>query len=341
MNSCPSRFAVALALLAVLAAAYSVAAQQTILYSKPVEGKEEKANAFLRDSPSKLQGRAGQYNAPKQLFSLPDEPSLPPPQLSPMPSQSLRDALNKRKNWTLMTPEEIIGLPTPEKILGLPDPTGDDKRTVVENFLRRHDRETAFSATNALRHFDGSLLRNEANPFTAHDPRDPNGDFSKPDARVDTGSRKYFDRLVTSPAEPSFGAGQNADSAWSSAFAQPAPLPKPNVEQIAAMERFRAIMEPSAPPEKTPVATRFSTAPATAANPEQPGLSLFNPLGKSFTSLQSSISRPTGITPLPSLTSPHFQPATPKKPLTQLPPWLSKDPKSLENPFSPFNTRTW
>jgi hypothetical protein len=63
---------------------------------------------------------------------------------------------------------------------------------------------------------------------------------------------------------------------------------------------------------------------------------LVNPLGHSFTPLQSSIGRPTGITPLPGITGPYKIPAPAKSSTqAQLPPWLSDSPQ----PFSPPQRR--
>lgn len=322
MNLRPSRWFVRLALGAAVATAFSAAAQQTILFSKPTENPEDKANSFM-ESGSKLEGRAGEFNAPKQLFNLAPEPSLAPPVQPVLPSQSLKDALNKRKNWTLMTPAEIMGVQTAEQIMGLPDPTGDDKRTPEERFLRRQNLAAAFSATNALRRPETAL-------DAANDP------FAKPDPRLETGSRKYFDRLVNAPADSPFGADPNQEA--TSAFGQLEPLPKPDLAQLAAMERFRALMEPSAPPEKISTVTRFSPAPLP--DPNLQPVPLFNPLGQSYTPLPNSIGRPTGINPLPGLTGSYL--AVPaKKPLVQLPPWLSKEPPPLDGPFGQVNTRTW
>jgi hypothetical protein len=306
-----------------------------------VENPEDKANSFMLEPSSKLQGRAGQFNAPTELFNPEPAPSLPPPEMPTYSSQSLKEALDKRKNWTLMTPEEILGVPTPEKILGLPDPTGDDQRTPEERFLRRQNLAASISATNALRRPDASIFRTDDNPFAPRDPREANDAFAKPDASPVAGSRKYFDRLVNASAGTPFGAEQNKDTAWASAFdQQPAPQLKPNLEQLAAMERFRAMMEPSTPPEKLPAETRFSSARVPVADPNLQPLPIFNPLGQSYPPLQSSINRPTGIMPLPGLTA-NPQSAPPKKPLVQLPPWLSKDPQPPDSPFGPINTRTW
>jgi hypothetical protein len=265
-----------------------------------------------------------------------------------MQSQSLKDELNRRKNWTLMTPEDILGVPTAEKILGLPDPTGDDKRTPEEGYLRRQKLAAGLSSANVLHRLNSSGQRNDANPFAPRDQTDQHGQFDangqavgldgRPDARTDAAARKYFDRLVNAPAASPFGASRNANSTWASAFDQPAPLPKPNLDQIASMERFKAMMEPSSPPEKVTVPTRFSTSPLPTTDPNLQHTPLFNPLGQSYSPLQSSISRPTGITPLPTLSTPNYKPAAPKKSLAELPPWLSKDPQPLNGPF---NTRTW
>jgi len=336
MNLQSSRKLVRVALGAAVATAFSAAAQQTILFSKPTENPEDKANSFMLDSGSKLQGRAGDFNAPKQLFNLAPDQKPGPMVAPPVMSQSLKDALDKRKNWTLMTPQEILGVPTAEKIMGLPDPTGDDKRTPEERFLRRQNLGATLSATNALRRPEAL---DDANPFTSRAAAAANDPFAKPDPRLITGSRKYFDQLINAPADSPFGADQNPDP--TSSFGHLAPLPKPDLAQIAAMDRFRALMEPSAPPEKMTADTRFSTAPVLpAANPNLQPVPLFNPLGQSYTPLQSGIGRPTGILPLPGLTA-SPPPAAPKKPLVQLPPWMSKEPPPLDGPFGQVNTRTW
>ena len=329
MNFCPSRLLAHLAFSGLVITTFSASAQQTIIFSKPAESAEEKANSFMLEPALKLQGRAGQFNAPKQLFDLPSEENQPSALPPPVANQAMRDALNRRKNWTLMTPEEILGVTTVEKIFGLPDPTGDDKRTLEERYLRRHNQAAALSATNALRPSESSLLHPDDSPFAPRDQRNLNGQFSNPGLRPETESRKYFDRLVAAPADSPFSASPNADSAWGRPFTQPSPPPKLNLEQIAARERFSALMEPSAPPEKLSTPTRFAPAPEPAVNSIFQPVSTFNPVGRSAAPLQSGISRPTGILPLPSLTVPYPLPVTPKKSLADLPPWLTDGPQPM------------
>ena len=318
MHLRPSRFLDGCALGAVLWGVLPAAAQQSILFSKPTETAAEKANSFMLEAPSKLQGRAGEFNAPKQLFNFSPEPTPPLPVMPNIPSQSLRDALDKRKNWTLLTPEEILGVPTPEKILGLPAPNNEDNLSPEQRFLSRQDRAVATAATNAQVRSDAALLENEANPFL---PNNRSGQAS----RLGDGPDFHSTPNANLRPDGQTGADQRDISPWTSAFTVPPAAPKPSPEQQAAMERFRALMEPSSPVETTPARPVTSTTPLPDPNLQpQP---LVNPLGHSFTPLQSSIGRPTGIMPLPGITGPYKTPAPSKSSSqAQLPPWLSDSP---------------
>ena len=46
-------------------------------------------------------------------------PAAPRPPISPAQVQAMQRQLDERKNWALLTPEQILGLPTQEKILGI------------------------------------------------------------------------------------------------------------------------------------------------------------------------------------------------------------------------------
>jgi hypothetical protein len=96
------------------------------------------------------------------------------------------------------------------------------------------------------------------------------------------------------------------------------------------MERFRALMEPSPVPEKsaTPV-NNFSAAPTPVRDPFLERQPAFNPAGRQAVAVEDNVSRPTGIQPLPTLTSKPVQ-APAKRPSwqAQLPPWLSDKPQT-------------
>src|SRR5882672_7132159 len=112
--------------IATMATLMPALAQQSIIFSKPAEVSADKANSFMPE-PSHTGPSA--FNAPSPLFGRRPTASfdiLPgaqrPAPISPEQALQWQKFLDKKKNWTLMTPEEILGVPTPEKILGILDP---------------------------------------------------------------------------------------------------------------------------------------------------------------------------------------------------------------------------
>ena len=311
-------------------------AENTIRFSKPVDPElVSHANASvpgLTQRPSV----AGGVSAPSNLFSGPqdDLPQFAPVMMVPQ-TASMKEALNRRDNWTLMTPGEILGVPTAEKILGLPAANGEDKLSPDERFLLRlqRERQTASSALSALRQEDANLLQNgkSANPFGRHDERFP---MTQAEAQAQPGSPKYFRQLLNGvsdmpnagalkPNSP-WGAASAQASPWATEFTQPNQLP-PSPDQLAGMERFRALMEPISPPDKMSAVTRY--APVVDPNMQvQPS---FNPAGRSYEPVRENISRPQGLTPLPGLTGAYSTPVQPAA-QAQVPPWM----QSGAQPFS-------
>jgi hypothetical protein len=134
-----------LALAAGATLALPAAGQQTIQFTKPADqDAASQATAFMPTTSRR--NSASAYNAPTSLFGnntptasfdiLPGAPD-PGPAANPVSAAQWRKFLDGKKNWTLMTPEEILGVPTPEKILGLTDPKEDDKLSLTERFLQR------------------------------------------------------------------------------------------------------------------------------------------------------------------------------------------------------------
>ena len=315
----------------------SVGAQQTIIFSKPAGDVTEKANSFM-PAPTQLRGGAGAFNAPSSVFgglqpagSFDVLPGLRAPvNISPEEAKHWQKILETKKKWTLMTPEEILGVSTAEQILGIPDPKNDEKLSPEDRFLRRQNHEIPSPATNSRP--NAALFRPDSpdNPFRPQTEKDRpfNDRSSNQGDRVEPGSTKYFNQFLQAVPNLPLGSETKAESAWSNPFDRPAPAAKPDLAQEAAMERFRALMVPSSPPDK--IAPRF--APLPAPDPNLQPVPLFNPAGRSFTPIQSGISRPTGIAPLPGITSPYALPTTPRSAgQAQMPPWLSDSPQ----PFSP------
>jgi hypothetical protein len=186
------------------------------------------------------------------------------------------------------------------------------------------------TASNALRRADAdALLWHDDNVFS--DPA--RGVFQNPDdqaalARSLTGlvpgpdrNGKFNSRGNLLPGNLP-GANQTAGSVWVSPFDSPAPLPKPTPEQLAGMDRFRALFDPP-PPEKTPASEGVfgQPAPVPMPDPNLQVLPLANRSGHSFAALQNDIAKPTGLMPLPSVTGP-VTPPKKASPLAQPPPWL-------------------
>jgi hypothetical protein len=331
MGTFAARFFGSLIAVLMMGTAGTLRAQPAIEFTQPKDthnqaGKDDPALAPT----SRQHYSADQFDAPRQLFSISPEPMMAPPAQYGDDDQSWRDALNKRKNWTLMTPQEILGVPTPQKLLGIPDPNDDSKLSPEERFLKRSRQAAQTSATNALRYPDGVLIRGEDNPF---EPRKEGGQFSRTDDPRSSDSTQNFNRLAALMPNRLFSPVAKADTAWSSAFDLPPPQAKPDRDQMAAMDRFHALMDSVTPGEPTATAANAGRSDVPVVDPNLEPVPFFNPLGHTFTPLQSGISKPTGLTPLSGVSAP-AKLSTVTRPAwePQTPPWLSDGPQ-------PFGTQ--
>jgi hypothetical protein len=303
------------------ALAFSARAQQTIIFSKPADVSPDKANSFMQPS----EHHSGDYNAPREFFkdNTPDPSLLPPP-----PPQnndpSVKEALDKRRNWTLLTPEQILGIQTPEEFLHGQNKIhdGEKKLSLEEQFLLRQSRARTASASNSLA-INAPWNRPESeNPFALRTRDDENDPLHQSQKNMTPGSR-YFNQLINAD-NPDAGPDGKPISPWGSAFAQ-SERNKATLEQQAAMERFRALMEPSVPPEKPVVTTRFSLPTATTPDPMIQAAAFVNPAGRAIEPLDNHYSKPTGITPLPAVSTPPSTPVTVRPSWqAQLPPWMTE-----------------
>lgn len=321
----------------VLLAVLPAAAQPNIQFSKPADPElAKKANSFLR-SDAELRRATGGFNAPASLFTLgPGQafdplPGAPaPPPVSPEDAQRWQKFLDGKKNWTLMTPEEILGVPTPEKILGIPDRNGDDKLTLEERFLRRQERLSSAATTNNYRRPDSYLRPDQSDIFRQPGASDP---FARSGANQEAGSSKYLNQLLNAVPDSSVRAKEKPGAAWLNPFDLPPPPPKPTPDQLAGMERFRALMEPAEALEK-PASPARSTLVASAPSPYLEPSPSFNPAGHTFAAPQRNIGKPSGIKPLPGITGPY--PAPRPTGLSKLPPWMSDSATPINLPQRQF-----
>lgn len=317
MHFFPSRLIVLFA----VAAAVSAPAQQTIVFSKPADVPAEKAKSYLPT----ISYRVSDFNAPHLLFNnaMPDLPAPRPQVNNNNHDASVREALDRRKNWTLLTPEQILGIQTPEQILGLPDKAGGKKLSLEEQFLLREDAAAAGAHTNGQTGGAAWRVMNEAGPFTARDKPEEDNSFRQAQPKPGPGT-KFFNSFLNASG-PEARPEANQGSTWNTAFFQPA-QPKPSTEQLADMERFRALMA-SSPPEQPAVPTRFSVAPAPTPDPFLQALPVVNPAGRGVSPLGNLFSRPAGIQPLPGISTPPPTPAAVRPSWqAQPPPWMQPGP---------------
>ena len=335
MNRRPLILTVA-GLLALLASP-ATRADVPVIFSKPTPGAGEQVAPAAETAARKISSNP---SAIPSLFNSKPRGDFdilpgyqPPTPLSPAQVKELQKQMDQRKNWALMTPEEILGLPTPAKIMGVADP--DQNLSTEERYLKRQNRQRSASATNALANA-GSLGNQDQSAFkswrsgqeqNANDRFGNQNGLTRPE-RTD----RFGTRNANSTTED---LTHRPDSPWSSAFNVPPEPPKPDKSQMAAMERFRAMMQPSEPERPLPNSPTLG-APAIPTTPNQPvaatpspnfqRLDNFNPGGNSYRPVQETVSRPIGITPLPTTTGvrPTAVNQTKPKPLTEPPPWVAE-----------------
>ncbi len=258
-----------------------------------------------------------------------DAPPMPDTLTIPPADQAqLLDLSDRRKNWILMTPAEILGATTPEKILGIQehDAAGQPKNsTALERYTERQNQMLLVN-TNAFQNGDSSpawdFSRNRRNLSDIFNPI--NGGLENP--------------AFNSGPDNQTLAGQNQNGDQSKLFDSRAPLPAPNAAQQLTLERFRQLLGSSSSP--APAATPSSNdkmffLPEMSPDVKR-GQPSQNPMGASSTPLNSDVGKPASLPTLPSawLSYTSSRPAAAWAP--QQPPWTSPDPQSFAAPQRKF-----
>jgi hypothetical protein len=318
-------------------AIYSAQAQpaaqagQPIIFSTPDNYGASNAPSLSAPSPM-ASGLPDANQAPVFNFnSIPQgNANLPAPQAaatSPDDFARLQKLLDERRNWALLTPAEVLGIPTPEKILGLPerDAAGQGKNmTVTERYYERQSQlqagrtnnyqDDAASRWNFPNDRDGRLNGNDFNST--------NGGFENPARNADS----FFNDNV--PENNNISSGQKAVGDAGSFFAPPTrPVSTVNLEQQAEMERFRQLLEPQPRPVAAAKSSSGGSTPQTAPDsffgqtPENQ-----NPIGGSFTPLSSGVG---GVPVVPGAASQNNNTPMTVTPswAPQAPPWMSQTPQ--------------
>jgi hypothetical protein len=324
MAFCPPKLNAPLLLIAMGAMVLSAGAQQSgqpIIFSPPQTDDAQSAAPSLAAQNPETPVLPDALQAPVPVFQIRVPNSrLMPPQVNSSDQQRMQKMLEERKDWTLMTPAEMLGVTTTEKLLQPPerDALGREKnQTPMERYLDRENQSQA-GPTNGWQNDEADSpwnfshdKDNNANPF----------DSSRQD--MDDPAQNP-DRVLNVRRNGDFSANQNGNVSWDSfsVSAQQAPA-KPNLEQLAAMERFRQLLEPSPASAVPSPDSQFFPVPKTIVDPNitQPDF-VPNPAGASFTPLSSGIGKPAGLTPLPGIVNSTPQSATTPSWVPQQPPWL-------------------
>jgi hypothetical protein len=325
---------------AVLVAVFSAQAQraglgpgQSILFSSPESDTVFSNMPSLSPKPPESPDFGNTLQAPPPFsFSGPpvDTPLLPGvPVVSPAEALRMQDLLDRRKNWMLLTPAEILGATTPEKILGIQehDAAGRPKNlTALERYTERQN-QTPTVNTNI-------------NAFPTWNFSDKQPDTLNP-ISDGLGSPDNLARSLLNPApDNQIFAGQNGTNSWSKLFGSPSPSPVVTLAQQTDMERFRQLLQLGS--SSTAAATTPSLSGIKISLPQTAlssglGQSSLTPVGASFTPLNNGIGKPAEMPKLPSiwslsLTSPPSAAAWAPQP----PPWLSPTPQPFAVPQRKF-----
>jgi len=308
--------------------AWAQTAGRSIIFSSPESDAGQSSESSLEPVNPQLGLFPGTAQAPVQLFNFSPPNSLPPAPVSPVffPQQrTIQKLLEERQNWILLTPEEILGVTATGKMLQPQerDAFGNEiKPTPLERFLQR-ERQLRNGPTNGWRN------ERAASPWNFE--RNPDrGD------RLDFGhdhpaeAARGFGQLLNGQRNHDEAAAPRQNSFWDTASQPLSPTTtRPDQDQLAAMDRFRQLLNPSPVETSQPSPdSQLFTTPKPAVDPffTRPDF-IPNPAGASFTPLSTGIARPMGLTPLPdAVTSLLPSVAAPaRKP--QLPPWLLQGPQ--------------
>jgi len=233
----------------------------------------------------------------------------PTPDLSPAAQMKL----NERAKWTLMTPEEIMGIQTPEEIFGLTTEDQDRNISPEERYLKREEKAKAETANASLQNAE-SASHDYTGLFERADNLNP-GLAAQEQAEPGAFSR-MFGNAEASP----FGHNSGISAGAKALSANAAEIAKANREQAAEMDRFRILIG-EVPQSPSPALT----APHLDGTPEPQPLSAFDEFGRPAATRSIDLSKPDGLSLPAEIIGYAAPPRKLKKPSweAQTPPWLS------------------
>jgi hypothetical protein len=228
---------------------------------------------------------------------------------------------DRRANWALLTPAEILGVATPDQVLKISerDAAGQRKNsTAVERFYERQNEAQTngsggffSSATPLHRNFQDS----EAVLLNANIFKPQVGGFGNP--------AQASDSFRTPAPGKNMASGQNENEGWLKNFVSTETKAEQSPSQAEDMAEFRKLLEPIQPPKPSSASSGdglFSAAKTSvfgqSANPSSGLFNNNNGIG-GYPALPGGI----GQSIAPTVTAvPDWKP--------KLPPWMLKGPQS-------------
>jgi hypothetical protein len=308
---------------------------QPILFSSPVSDDVATNDMpSLSPKPPEAADLEGIAHAPENFNLNLGGESAPLP-MGPGFSGETAQEQDRRRNWTLLTPAEILGAATPEKMMGIPERNafGQPKNlTAWERYTERQNLlQLKLSKTNALLSGDSSSVWNLSGDSYGVS-NSISGGWRNPEAMANPLFNPTSDRQTLNR--------QGEINAWSRLFSQPPSLPDPNLTQQADMDRFRQLLNPGSP-SLTPAATSASDGLKTSLPQTMLGTSLDDSspprIGASFTPLSSGFSKPPELPQLPKAWNVGYTSTPPAAAWSpQQAPWLAPGPQPFVAPQRRF-----
>ena len=325
---------------AMVLSAGAQSSDRAIIFSTPKSDDTPAVTPSLSPQNSQLPFLPDSLQAPDPTLHLqaPNDPLVAPPAaVNPLQARRMKQMLEDRKNWAQMTPEQILGMTPTDELLQPSDRDALGAKKDAMSLDRYPDRENnpRGGFTNNWQYGRDDSPWNNSRDRNDRNPADPGRDNT-----MDAVQRlnQYLDSRRIGD-----GTANRSDKifGWDS-FNPPArPTPdKPDVEQVAAMERFRQLLNPSPVPATEPSSdSKFFPVPKTApvADPylTQPDY-MPNPAGASYKPLTAGTGKPAGLTPLPGIVTPGMAPATVPAWAPLPAPWLLQGPQPFVMPQRKF-----
>jgi hypothetical protein len=342
----PSKLTAPLLLMAMVVLALSAGAQSSdraIIFSTPKSDDTQATAPSLTPQNSLSPILPDSLQAPDPMLhpqAPNDIPVAPPPAISPLQAQRMKKMLDDRKNWSQMTPEEILGTTPTDELLQTPEKDTMGRNKNMSPLDRYFEQQNSLNPRGGVTN-NWQAGRNDSPwNFSRNRENSPGTLVSGRDGLIDAAQR--LNDFLNGRRMGDGSANRDTKIFGWDAFSPPASqIPdKPDVEQAAAMDRFRQLLNPTPVPATEPSAdSKYFAVPATSPAPDpnftQPDY-IPNPAGASYTPVTSGLGKPAGLTPLPGVATPAIVPATVPAWAPQPAPWLNQGPQLFVMPQRKF-----